>query len=159
MVRASLCVAGLALLSFAAHAEPPPGFKHAGQLYATSAGMAGDDVKVDRSVVLPAGTKIDTTYRQAVADPLRGGGHPLLNNSAETNLSVDMIPPGFHIECHGNTGGGKRWAVRQPYNGPILRTDASGNTIFTLGLYADTGRIGLTGGCDAVVEVYYKPAE
>lgn len=140
--------------------NPPEDFIHIGQLYATSEGNSGSDVKVDRTVVLGIGAQIDTDYQQTSINAVAGGG-------AESPLTAGLIPPGFFITCSGNTGSGKRWAVLTPYSGnKILTADIDPKSLsvtqlkFTLGLYADTGNrfgSGLNGGSDCKVEVYYKP--
>ena len=140
--------------------DPKSGFVETDSLRASSGSGDGDDVKVDKFTLLPPGTSLDTSYQQTAINAISG-------RNAETPLVAANIPPGFYIECKGDTDNGKRWAVRPPYSGPILSEQPAPNRPgltqykFTLGIYADTGHHdplkGSTGGCDVVVRVFYKP--
>jgi hypothetical protein len=152
----AVCAVTLASVTLAV-AGPPNGFVAAGRLYTSHNGPG--DTKDDRSINLPANTKLDFSFHQTGGLSTSGGG-------ASSNLSSGDIPAGFYVECNGTTDHGKRWAVLKPYSGqPILTGtgfDANGMVsqyTFTLGLYSDVGTgigAGFYGGSNTLCDVWYK---
>lgn len=137
------------LLPTMGRAQCPGGFQSAGALYAAT-GPPNNDVKIYKSLLLPAGIHLDKSYQQP---SVKGNG-----GTARTDLTADQIPKGILIIPSGNEGNGSRWAVRHPTLEAAGYDDNDTVTQwkFTIYMYADGGSFVGAAGSNVNVQVCYK---
>lgn len=131
-----------------------PGLKHAGTLYID--GSFNNNGNGTKEVLLPKGVvKLDDSFHQTSLKAFGGG------SDARSPLQPSQIPAGICIVATGAEDHEKGWAVHSP-SLHVVSDDGERVTQrgFSMTLYCTvgSGEIDRTvGGCNAKVEVYYKP--